>query len=87
MYYILTTQGEAVGQTLTAIDLPADLYLVADFDYHPDPAAALAAGKAAKLHEASAAAQPCGRFGYCATIRAGLLGFTGSGSSGLGNRP
>ena len=57
MYYILTTQGEAVGQTLTAIDLPADLYLVADFDYHPDPAAALAAGKAAKLHEASAAAQ------------------------------
>lgn len=57
MYYILTTQGEIVGQTLTTMDLPADLHLVAAADYQPDPSPVLRAAKATKLREAATAAQ------------------------------
>lgn len=57
MYYILNANGDIIGESLDAFT-PADgLRLIAKADYHPNPQAALAAAKTAKLHEAAAAAQ------------------------------
>ena len=56
-YYIINDKGDICGESLDLFT-PAEGYrLVAKDDYHPDPAAALAAAKVTKLHEAAAAAQ------------------------------
>ena len=57
MYYIIDKDGEICGKTLTPFVPPDGWQLVAEADYSPDPAAALAKAKAAKLHEAATAAQ------------------------------
>ena len=57
MYYIINAKGEICGESLDAFT-PADgLRLIAKDDYHPNPQAALAAAKTAKLHAAAEAAQ------------------------------
>ena len=57
MYYILNSAGEICGESLDLFT-PADgLRLIAKADYHPNPQAALAAAKTAKLHAAAEAAQ------------------------------
>lgn len=57
MYYILNANGDICGESRDHFT-PADgLRLIAKADYHPDPQAALAAAKAAKLHAAATAAQ------------------------------
>lgn len=57
MYYIINAKGEICGESLDAFT-PADgLRLIAKDDYYPNPQAALAAAKTAKLHAAAEAAQ------------------------------
>jgi len=57
MYYILNANGDICGESLDLFT-PADgLRLIAKADYHPDPQAALASAKTAKLHAAAEAAQ------------------------------
>ena len=57
MYYILNANGDIIGESLDLF-IPADgLRLIAKADYYPDPQAALAAAKTAKLHAAASAAQ------------------------------
>ena len=57
MYYILNANGDICGESRDHFT-PADgLRLIAKADYHPDPQAALAAAKAARLHAAATAAQ------------------------------
>ncbi|WP_298642447.1 hypothetical protein [uncultured Cardiobacterium sp.] len=57
MYYIIDKDGNICGESLTFFTPAEGWQVVAQEDYNPDPAAALAAGKTAKLHEAAAAAQ------------------------------
>ena len=56
-YYILDRDGNICGESLDLF-IPAEGWqVVAKAGYNPDPAAALAKAKAAKLHEAAEAAQ------------------------------
>lgn len=57
MYYILNSAGEICGESLDLFTPAEGLRLIAKDDYHPDPQAALAAAKTAKLHAAAEAAQ------------------------------
>jgi len=57
MYYILNSAGEICGESLDLFTPAEGLRLIAKDDYHPDPRAALAAAKTAKLHAAAEAAQ------------------------------
>ena len=57
MYYILNSTGEICGESLDLFTPAEGLRLIAKDDYHPDPRAALAAAKTAKLHAAAEAAQ------------------------------
>ena len=56
-YYIINDKGDICGESIDQFEPGAGYRLVAKADYHPDPGAALAATKVAKLHEAAAAAQ------------------------------
>ena len=56
-YHILNSKGEICGWTETPFEPAEGQRLVDENDYHPDPQAALAAAKTAKLHAASEAAQ------------------------------
>ena len=53
MYYILNSAGEICGESLDLFTPAEGLRLIAKDDYHPDPQAALAAAKTAKLHAAA----------------------------------
>ena len=57
MYYILNSAGEICGESLDLFTPAEGLRLIAKDDYHPNPQAALAAAKTAKLHAAAEAAQ------------------------------
>lgn len=57
MYYIINAKGEICGESLDAFTPAEGLRLIAKADYHPNPQAALAAAKTAKLHAAAEAAQ------------------------------
>ena len=57
MYYMLNSAGEICGESLDLFTPAEGLRLIAKDDYHPDPRAALAAAKTAKLHAAAEAAQ------------------------------
>ena len=57
MYYILNANGDICGESLDLFTPAEGLRLIAKDDYHPDPQAALAAAKTAKLHAAASAAQ------------------------------
>ena len=57
MYYILNSAGEICGESLDLFTPAEGLRLIAKDDYPPDPQAALAAAKTAKLHAAAEAAQ------------------------------
>lgn len=57
MYYILNANGDICGESLDLFTPAEGLRLIAKDDYHPDPRAALAAAKTAKLHAAAEAAQ------------------------------
>ena len=56
-YYILDPQGNICGESLDRFTPAEGWRVVAKSDYNPDPAAALAKAKAAKLHAAAEAAQ------------------------------
>lgn len=56
-YHILNNKGEITGWTETPFNPAEGQRLVDEKDYHPDPRAALAAAKTAKLHAAASAAQ------------------------------
>ena len=56
-YHILNSKGEITGWSETPFETAEGQRLVDEKDYHPDPQAALAAAKAAKLHAAATAAQ------------------------------
>lgn len=56
-YHILNNKGEITGWTETPFNPAEGQSLVDEKDYHPDPRAALAAAKTAKLHAAASAAQ------------------------------
>ena len=56
-YYILDLQGNICGESLDRFTPAEGWRVVAKSDYNPDPAAALAKAKAAKLHAAAEAAQ------------------------------
>nr|DAK96311.1 MAG TPA: hypothetical protein [Caudoviricetes sp.] len=56
-YHILNADGEICGWTETPFELAEGQRLVDENDYHPNPQAALAAAKAAKLHTTAEAAQ------------------------------
>lgn len=57
MYYILNANGDIIGESLDHFTPAEGLRLIAKADYHPNPQAALAAAKTAKLHAAAEAAQ------------------------------
>ena len=57
MYYILNANGDIIGESLDLFTPAEGLRLIAKADYHPDPQAALATAKTAKLHAAASAAQ------------------------------
>ena len=57
MYYILNANGDICGESRDHFTPAEGLRLIAKADYHPDPQAALAAAKTAKLHAAASAAQ------------------------------
>lgn len=57
MYYILNANGDICGESLDLFTPAEGLRLIAKADYHPNPQAALAAAKAAKLHTTAEAAQ------------------------------
>ena len=56
-YHILNSKGEICGWTETPFEPAEGQRLIDEKDYHPDPRAALAAAKTAKLHAAAEAAQ------------------------------
>ena len=56
-YHILNADGEICGWTEIPFEPAEGQRLVDENDYHPDPQAALAAAKTAKLHAAAEAAQ------------------------------
>ena len=56
-YHILNSKGEICGWTETPFEPTEGQRLIDEKDYHPDPRAALAAAKTAKLHAAAEAAQ------------------------------
>ena len=56
-YHILNDKGEITGWTETPFEPAEGQRLVDENDYHPDPQAALASAKTAKLHAAAEAAQ------------------------------
>lgn len=56
-YYILDPQGNICGESLDRFTPAEGWQVVTKSDYNPDPAAALAKAKAAKLHAAAEAAQ------------------------------
>lgn len=56
-YRILNSKGEICGWTETPFEPAEGQRLVDENDYHPDPQAALASAKTAKLHAAAEAAQ------------------------------
>ncbi|MFC2406096.1 MAG: hypothetical protein ACFNTM_00125 [Cardiobacterium sp.] len=56
-YHILNSKGEITGWSETPFETAEGQRLVDEKDYHPDPQAALAAAKTAKLHAAASAAQ------------------------------
>ena len=56
-YHILNADGAICGWTETPFETAEGQRLVDENDYHPDPQAALASAKTAKLHAASSAAQ------------------------------
>ena len=56
-YHILNDKGKICGWTEIPFEPAEGQRLVDENDYHPDPQAALAAAKTAKLHAASSAAQ------------------------------
>ena len=56
-YHILNSKGEICGWTETPFEPTEGQRLIDEKDYHPNPQAALAAAKTAKLHAAAEAAQ------------------------------
>ena len=56
-YHILNDKGEITGRTEIPFEPAEGQRLVDENDYHPDPQAALAGAKTAKLHAAAEAAQ------------------------------
>lgn len=56
-YHILNADGEICGWTETPFEPAEGQRLINEADYHPDPQAALASAKTAKLHAAAEAAQ------------------------------
>lgn len=56
-YHILNDKGEITGWTEIPFEPAEGQRLVDENDYHPDPQAALASAKTAKLHAAAEAAQ------------------------------
>ena len=56
-YHILNSKGEICGWTETPFEPAEGQRLIDEKDYHPNPQAALAAAKTAKLHAAAEAAQ------------------------------
>ena len=56
-YHILNDKGEITGRTEIPFEPAEGQRLVDENDYHPDPQAALASAKTAKLHAAAEAAQ------------------------------
>lgn len=57
MYYLIDENNQICGESLDLFDVAPPLRLVAQADWQPDPQAALAKAKAAKLHDAAEAAQ------------------------------
>lgn len=57
MYYLIDEQNQICGESLDIFPIEPPLRLVAKSDWQPDPQAALAAAKAAKLQAAAQTAQ------------------------------
>ena len=86
-YHILNSKGEICGWTETPFEPAEGQRLIDEKDYHPDPRAALAAAKTAKLHAAAEAAQAfIERVAGLDGVRARLMGGASFGGASMGDR-